>query len=64
MTAHPFVGPGHRAQRQSLPPAMVSRRLDEIEHDLKFDPHHPYRRQLVREYLELTDPANDNERAA
>lgn len=30
-------------------------RLYEIERVLKFDPRHPDKKQLVREYLDLTD---------
>lgn len=33
----------------------VQRRLDEIERALKFDPDPSYRRELIREYLALTD---------
>lgn len=36
-------------------------RLDEIERALKFDPKPEYRRELVREYLALTDPEKSNE---
>lgn len=35
-------------------------RLDEIERVLKFDVRHPDRRQLVREYIELTEPEARN----
>lgn len=57
------LGPYHCAQPAQMPPPMEKReRLDEIERVLKFDPCHPYRRQMVREYLRLTD--NDNERPA
>lgn len=35
----------------------ISRRLDEIERALKFDPDASYRRELIREYLAYTtDP--------
>lgn len=35
----------------------IAERLDEIERVLKFDPHVPYRRELIREYLAYTtDP--------
>lgn len=34
----------------------VDQRLREIEQALKFDPDHDHRRELVREYLDLTDP--------
>ena len=34
-------------------------RLDWIERVLKFDPNHPDRKELVREYLDLTDPATE-----
>ena len=33
----------------------VQSRLYEIERVLKFDPRHPDKKQLVREYLDLTD---------
>lgn len=56
------VGPYFQAAPQQMPPPMCPKqeRLDEIERVLKFDPHHPDKRQLVQEYLRLTD--NDNER--
>ena len=38
-------------------------RLAEIERVLKFDGAHPDRRQLIREYIELTEP-EQKERAA
>lgn len=38
-------------------------RLDEIEQVLKFDPRHPDRRQLVNEYLNLTEPHHVDHRA-
>lgn len=38
-------------------------RLDEIERVLKFDPLHPDRRQLVNEYLNLTEPRHVQHRA-
>lgn len=37
----------------------VEARLDEIENALKFDPYHPYRQELVREYLALTNPKKE-----
>jgi hypothetical protein len=37
----------------------VQRRLDEIERALKFDPNPEYRRQLVREFLDLTEPRKE-----
>lgn len=36
--------------------AQLLARLDEIERALKFSPDRIYRRELVREYLRLTDP--------
>lgn len=39
--------------------AMLDARLDEIERALKFDPDPSYRRQLIREYLQLTEPKKD-----
>ena len=41
------------------PSMEANKRLDEIERALKFDPHPDYRRQLVREYLALTEPKKD-----
>ena len=38
-------------------------RLDEIERVLKFDPRHPDRRQLINEYLNLTEPHHVTDRA-
>lgn len=34
----------------------TEQRLDEIERALKFDPDPEYRRTLIREYLDLTEP--------
>ena len=51
--------PAHddRALREPrLDGAQLLIRLDEIERDLKFSPDRNYRRELVREYLRLTDP--------
>lgn len=31
-------------------------RIRQITRDLQFDPHTPYRRELVREFLDLTNP--------
>lgn len=45
------------------PPGMVEARLDEIENALKFDPYHPYRQELVREYLAIIE-RKDHEKAA
>lgn len=42
---------------RGMPDTTISQRLDEIERALKFDPDASYRRQLIREYLDLTtDP--------
>lgn len=38
---------------------MLDARLDEIERALKFDPDPAYRRQLVREYIDLWDSKKD-----
>lgn len=38
-------------------------RLDWIERVLKFDPQHPDRRQLINEYLNLTEPRHVADRA-
>lgn len=46
----------------ALGDALAACRLDQIERALKFDPDPAYRRQLVREYLDLTD--NQKECAA
>lgn len=49
---------------QPIPDQTIAERLDEIEKALKFDPHVPYRRELIREYLRLTtDPRERYERA-
>lgn len=40
-------------------PKEVEERLAEIERVLKFDPQHPDKRQLVREYIEKTDPQQE-----
>ena len=37
----------------------IDERLDEIERALKFDPDPEYRRQLIREYLALSEPTKD-----
>lgn len=34
----------------------IAERLDEIERVLKFDPDREYRRELIREYLRLSEP--------
>lgn len=41
------------------PSMEANKRLDEIERALKFDPDPEYRRQLIREYLQLTNPKKD-----
>lgn len=37
-------------------PSARNARLYEIERTLKFDPYHPYRREMVAEYVALTSP--------
>lgn len=37
----------------------IAERLEQIERALKFDPNVPYRRQLIREYLDLTTDPNE-----
>ncbi len=48
---------------RSIPTRATAERLAEIERVLKFDSAHPDRRQLIREYLELTEP-EQKEKAA
>lgn len=43
-------------ETQGTEPDAIPRRLDQIEQALKFDPCHEHRRELVREYLALTEP--------
>ena len=51
-------------QDRALRDQTIAERLDEIERVLKFDPHVPYRRELIREYLAYTtDPEERYERA-
>lgn len=42
-------------------PLAIEQRLFWIEQALKRDPNKEYRRQLVREYLDLTDPHSPKE---
>lgn len=58
---------GHCAAPSQMPPPMCPRRerlLSAIEEILKTEPRTELRRYARTRYLELTDPCNDNERAA
>lgn len=39
-----------------IPDQTIAERLDEIEKALKFDTDREYRRELIREYLRLSEP--------
>ena len=48
-----------RQEGEGFEAGMLDKRLDEIEQALKFDPDPEYRRELIREFLDLTEPKKD-----
>lgn len=54
----PWPAPGVYSPEQAHALSSREHRINEITRALQFDPHTPYRRELMREFLDLTEASN------